>query len=120
MNDLLLDNSHDIIIENGDLLLVNKEAQMAAQAVKINLLTIRGEWWENLSLGIPYLQSILRKGAAKEFVDTIMKQAIEDSYNISRVVEFNSSINEDRRYVINRARALTTSGEIVSITNQII
>lgn len=120
MNDLKLNTSHDLVFEDGDVILLNSESLVATQAIKINLLTLRGEWWLNLTLGVPYLQDILRKGASQPFVDAVFRQAIEDSYNISRVVEFQSQVDADRRYTITSMRALITDGVIVSITNQTI
>lgn len=118
MNDLELTSSHDLRIEGGDLFLLNEEALVARQTLKINLLTLQGEWWEDLSIGIPYLQDILRKGVGKVFVDTIIKSAIEDSYNIASLDEFVSEITADRVYIIRQFRATTSGGEIISLTNQ--
>lgn len=120
MNDLELDvTSHDLRIENGDIFLLNSEAKLARQRVAINLLFFREEWFLNLDYGVPYFQTILKKGATKLLVDNIIKQTIRDSYRISDIISFNSII-EDESYIVTLFEATTTDGEVVSITNQVL
>lgn len=119
MNDLELDlESHDLVIDNGDLNLLNKEQRVAQQSLKINLLFFKGEWFVDLEYGVPYFQSILRKGVSKNLVDSIIQQTIRQSYNIDSITDFKSEIINKEEYVITIFEATTTSGEIVSITNQ--
>lgn len=117
MNDLKLNGSHDVDITDGDLSLLNQTSEVAAQTLKINLLFIRGEWWLDLSLGVPYLESVLRKGVSKTFVDSVFRRAANNSYNIESVEELSSEITSDYVYRINRLAAVTTDENIVSITN---
>lgn len=118
MNDLRLGSAtHDLDIVGGDLILLNREAQVATQTLEINLLTLRGEWFADTTIGIPYIDQITRKGASKQFVDTLFQTAILDSYRVSSILSFDSVIGTDRVYRINEVRALTTDGEIISITN---
>lgn len=117
MNDLQLTNDHDLLLEDGDFNLLNSEAEVARQTLKINLLWYQGEWFLDSSYGVPYLQEILGKVQNKALPDTIIQQITRDSYNIDRIIEFNSSITEDRQYVVDTLRAMTTDGEIVSISN---
>ena len=117
MNDLRLDTSdHDLVIENGDLQLLNSEPLVALQSLKINLLFYQGEWFVDLDYGVPYFQSILKKGVSKTLVDSIMKQKIRSSYNILNIVKFRSEIINNEEYVINIFEATTTSGDIVSLS----
>lgn len=121
MNDLELGlESHDLVIENGDLRLLNGESKVARQTLKLNLLFFQGEWFLDLEYGVPYFQSILSKGASKELVDSIIKQKILESYRIQSIQTFRSSITNNTRYTVDLVTATTTSGEIVSITNQIL
>ena len=120
MNDLRLTPQHDLVLIDGDFQLINNEAEVAKQTLKINLLTLRGEWWENSSIGIPYIQEIVKKGVNKDFVDGIIRNAIENSYNISAILEFSSRITSDRRYLVENFKATTLDGAIISITNQVV
>jgi hypothetical protein len=117
MNDLKLTNNHDLLIEEGDLVLINNEAEMAVQSLKINLLLFRGEWFLDNTIGVPYFQEILGKVSNKTLVDNIIKGISTNSYNIYRVTGLNSSISEDRVYEVNLLEALTEDGEIISVTN---
>lgn len=116
MNDLKLDSNHDIIIQDKDLVLINNEPDMSKQSVVINLRFWRGEWWLDLTRGVPYLQELLRKGVDKVFVDTVIKDAIRDSYNIQSINEFESEVS-GRKYTLTRFRATCLNGEIISLTN---
>ena len=117
MNDLELDEiTHDLVIENGDLKLLNSEAQVSKQSLKINLLFFKGEWFLDLEYGIPYFQSILKKRTTKNVADALIKLAIRNSYRIESVEEFESEITNSQ-YIISKFVARTTDGEIISITN---
>lgn len=119
MNDLELGlESHDLVIKDGDLSFLNLEERVAQQALKINLLTFEGEWFLDITHGVPYFQSILRKGVSKDVIDSVFKQTILSSYNIVEILDFKSSIRE-RGYYIDFLNASTTSGGIVSVTDQL-
>lgn len=119
MNDLKLDlSTRDLIINTaGDLELINTEQGVARQTLEINLLTYKGEWFLDLNVGVPYFQTILKRGTAKSLVDAIFRQNILASYNISSIEEYVSEVS-DGTYTVLRLRATTSEGDIVSITNQ--
>lgn len=120
MNDLELDEtSHDLVIQDGTFNLLNEEQRVARQTLTINLLFFQGEWFLDLGIGIPYFGSILAKGASKSFVDSIMRDAISNSYQIRAILSFRSTLTPDS-YTIDLFEAETVAGEIVSITNQVI
>ena len=116
MNDLELGIDDDLVINNGTFKLLNDEARVAGQSIEISLKTYLGEWFLNLEVGIPYFQSILKKGVDKSLPDSLFRRAILNSYNIEKIIEFQSSL-EEGKYKINNFKALSLSGEIVSITN---
>ena len=67
MNDLELNvQTHDLVIANGTVNLLNTEPKVARQALNINLLLFRGEWFLDLDAGIPYFQEIFQKGFPKK------------------------------------------------------
>lgn len=120
MNDLELDltNSDLVINKLGDLQLLNTEEKVARQTAQINLLTFRGEWFLDLDLGVPYFQRILRRGATKELVDSILQDVVNNSYNIQRITKWRSSLDKvTNTYNLEIFEGVVDSGEIVSITN---
>lgn len=120
MNDLELGvESHDLIIKDGDLSLLNEEAKVARQTLKLNLLFFKGEWFLDLEYGVPYFQSILKKGVSKGLVDSIFRKKITESYNIVEIIDFRTSLSNSS-YTLDLFTATTPSGEIVSISNQVL
>ena len=120
MNDIKVDlNTHDLVIEDGDLILLNSEAEVSRQTLKINLLFFQGEWFLDLDYGIPYIQRILTKGATKQIIDTIIKNAIRRSYQIQSIETFTSEIKGEE-YIVSQFTGVTVDGSIVSITNQVL
>jgi hypothetical protein len=118
MNDFELGvNTHDLVVQNGTINLLNREDKVARQSLTINLLTYRGEWFLDLAEGIPYFQQILIKGVTQSFVDSIIKQAIRTSPFITSIRSFRSEMTTDS-YILREFTGITTNGEIVSITNQ--
>lgn len=105
MTDLKLSSpEHDLVFENGDFVLTKVESESLAQRLKIKLLTFQGEWFLDGELGIPYYQSILRKGVSKATVDSIFLRAISEEPEVSQILEFSSSFDN-----LNRSYSLTFS-----------
>jgi hypothetical protein len=117
MNDLKLSEDHDLVIAQGDLSLLNSEASVAKQTLKINLLMYQGEWFLDNTIGVPYFQEIFGKVTNTTLADNIIQEIARDSYNISRITGFSSQITADRTYVVDRLDAITEEGEIISVSN---
>lgn len=118
MNDLQLSEfTHDLVFIDGDLILLDSESEVARQALTINLLHYKGEWFLDSTYGVPYLTEILGKVNTTDLPDTIIADKVRESYNISSLDSLNSSISVDRSYIIDRIDATTEDGEIISITN---
>mgnify|MGYP003126194735 FL=1 len=120
MNDLKLNPDGDLEFVGGDLELLNDESEVSRQALQIELKTFRGEWFLDVSLGIPYLKSILKKGVSKSFVDNIFIDKVRNGYGIESLISFESEITSNRRYVIRQLKAKSITGEIISVSNVII
>lgn len=56
--DLLLDDTNDLVIEDGDLVFT-RGIDAIVQQCRVRLQMFQGEWFLNLDVGIPYWQSIL-------------------------------------------------------------
>lgn len=117
MNDLKLTEEHDLDFSDGNLSLLDEEAKVAKQTLKMNLLFYEGEWFLDNEYGVPYFQEILTKGATKGLVDSIVRDAARKSYNIQDVLEVSSTLTPDRKYSLDRLLCTTTEGEIVSVTS---
>lgn len=68
-------NDHDILIKDGDFLLIDN-AERVAQQIKIKLLTFLGEWFLDTTWGVPYLEYILVKQPNQELIKQILSEQI--------------------------------------------
>jgi len=71
-----------------------------AQAIKTRLLLLYGEWWEDLTDGLPLWQRIIGSVGSdenKQVLDLIVKERINGTTNVNSVVNFISEI-KDRKY----------------------
>ncbi len=68
-------SSHDIIIKDGDFLLIDN-AERVAQQIKVKLLTLLGEWFLDTTWGVPYLEYILIKQPNKSLIYQILREQI--------------------------------------------
>ena len=96
--DTQLNENHDILLVNEDFVLTTTLPTTLAQRLTIKLLTFRGEWYLDVTEGIPYFESILGKNRAKETVDNIFKNAILEDEDVVNITEFSSNISKDRQY----------------------
>ena len=68
-------NDHDILIKDGDFLLIDN-AERVAQKIKVNLLTFLGEWFLDNTWGVPYLEYILVKQPNQDLIKQILSEQI--------------------------------------------
>ena len=68
-------NDHDILIKDGDFLLIDN-AERVAQQIKVKLLTFLGEWFLDTTLGVTYLEYILVKQPNQELIKQILSEQI--------------------------------------------
>lgn len=74
------------------------DADAVAQIIRTRLQLYRGEWWEDLNIGIPMWQSILgQMGPSKTVADRILSKCIASTPYVVRVVSFISTL-ENRVY----------------------
>jgi len=90
MVDILLDKSGDIALINGKIQLTKDKAQ----AVKIRLKTIRGEYFLDVNIGVPYFTEIFTKRNKKERIDMLIKSELSRIKDFVKFDSFVSEINE--------------------------
>ena len=90
--DLLLNNDHDLEIEGFDLKLTNKE-QIVSQRIKQALLTIKGEWFLDIELGIPYMELLGQKNAP-ESISTVLVSHIMRVEGVKEIISL--EVEEDK------------------------
>lgn len=116
MTDILIDkNTGDLVISDGDLVLIDTVQEAASQRLTIKLNTYLGEWFADLEHGVPYFQSIFKKGVEKLTIDAIMQSVILEDDDIQSITVFKSEISGvEYRMTFT---ALSNSGEVIQYTN---
>jgi hypothetical protein len=72
-------------------------ADKVAQQIKINLLTLLGEWFLDNTWGVPYLEEILIKNPHMPSVETILRSHIASVPNVDRIVSLGLSWDRQMR-----------------------
>lgn len=98
MTDLLLNpETNDLLFINGTTPITYENKLTVAQRLKIKLQTFRGEWFMDQTIGLPYFQTILKRGVSKATIDTIFQEQILSEPDVVEIVEFNSIIDIQTR-----------------------
>ncbi len=99
MTDLRLDPAtHDLVIQDGDLVLIDTEEYLCEQSVKVILKTFAGEFFLHTDFGVPWLESeegsnpLLGK-SSQSYVDSAIKGAILSSPHVLEIIRYESSFD---------------------------
>ena len=112
-----LDASGDYTFGNGSAVYLTGAAAVA-QAIRTGIMLFLGEWWENLSLGVPMFQKILGTSTRnKASIDLILQQQILSTQGVVSLLNFNSSIAK-RQYLFYVAVS-TQFGPVVLTNNSL-
>lgn len=116
--DILLDTTtHDIVFDNSDTPSVTTEVrQDVAQRLKIKLSTYLGEWFLDITQGVPYYESVFKKGATKSSVDLIFQTMVLEEEDVLSIVSWDSSLDNSSRTYSLYFRVDTDSGVTDVIT----
>lgn len=94
MLDIALDaKTHDLVIKDGDFLHIDN-AERVAQQIKIQLLTWYGEWFLDITHGVPYLEYILVKNPNFTLIRQVLMEQIQKVTDVDSVdsleIEYNA------------------------------
>lgn len=101
--------THDLIIDNGDLIVIDN-AERVAQQIKIQLLTWAGEWFLDTRHGVPYLDYILVKNPNIELISSIFREQIMSVDDVDSVNSLEINYNAQTRTMEVEYEASTTYG----------
>jgi len=90
--------SHDLILQDRDLLMVS-DAEQVAQHVTIRLRFFYSEWFLDNSLGVPWLEEILVKNPDGRLVDARLKEAIRGTPGLDDLVQFQTDYQPAKRFL---------------------
>ncbi len=93
MSDLELSTlDNDLLIENGDLSIVDG-TDAIAQHLFIRLRSIRGDWFYDANVGIPYYFDIFTKNPSRVAVRSIFRNAITTTPGVLELQELETELN---------------------------
>lgn len=96
MSDILLDTNGDIDITEGKFTLTTG-LDAIKQHLKQRLKLFYGEWFLDITKGIPYFQHILNKNPNPIVVDAVLKRTIIETPGILELLEFDLNIDSENR-----------------------
>lgn len=97
--DLLLDkNTHDLIIEDGDLKLTDSKPTVLRQRMTITFRTFVNEWFANTFFGGINKEIIFNKLDGKGTVDSWFIKVINSFEEVNQIVKFDSTFDRVNRH----------------------
>lgn len=113
--------SHDLIIKDGDFVLIDN-AERIAQQIKISLWEWRGEWFLDSRDGVPYSEYITVKNPNLNHIRKVLTDTILAVDGVNRVDSM--MLNYDRKertlsveYEANTLYGVVTSLEVLQYGN---
>lgn len=112
MLDLALDaKTHDLAL-NGDVWFIDN-AERVAQQIKIQLLTFLGEWFLDVTHGVPYLDYVLIKNPNFTLIRELFREQILKVDGVSNLVSIDIDFESTTRKMLLSYEAETEYGMIV-------
>lgn len=91
--DFLLDDTGDIDMTNG----ASTQAVSVIQTVAKALRLIKGEWFADQSVGVPYFEDVWVKNPVMEHLEQVFKTAILEIEEVNTVLSLDLDYNADTR-----------------------
>lgn len=118
VSDLLLQDTntksevHDVAVINGDLALITNNLDAVEQAIRQQLLLFYGEWFMDLSAGIPYIQTVFEKNPNLAALEAIFVDAILAVPGVIELLSFSIEVQNSIRLALVKFEVRTETGII--------
>ncbi|MEK8128656.1 hypothetical protein WMW72_12135 [Paenibacillus filicis] len=92
--------------------------EAVSQAIRTNLLLLKGEWWEDTEKGLPLFQNILGQAGTPQHIqatDLLVQEVIRNTPGVTKINDFKSTY-ENRKYSLT-CRVDTQFGEAQAEVN---
>jgi len=88
--------------------------EAVAQAIYTRLKLLYGEWWEDLTDGLPLFQNILGSGGPqnKKAIDALITERILGTLNVKGITNFTSSFEANTRSYSFQCTVNTAFGQV--------
>lgn len=91
------DLNHDLYVVDGHLARLTDFAAVVAQRIKCRLLTVRGEWYQDPSIGVPLFEQVLVKNPDLVALQHLFTSVIAGVEGVSRVRSVNLELDSATR-----------------------
>ncbi len=105
----------DLDISGGDLSFV-VNADQVVQHIRQRIQTFLGEWFLDLSVGVPWFQDILGKPQRLDIVETTLKTTITGTPGVTSLTSFAIDVDNAAERIIAVSFAVVVNGEEISQT----
>jgi len=82
-----LDKDNNLVLQNGTFAIVQDGAELV-QRLRSRLLAYLGEWFLDRDSGVPYFQEIFKKPADIANIESLIKQRILETDDVTNITEF--------------------------------
>lgn len=111
MNIAIDPNTGDLQLSKGQLVLIDGQEEIK-QHVEQRLRTFQGEWFLDITIGLPYYDEILKKNVNPSTIDALFIDEILASPGIIRLLSFNSDLDNSSRKLKIDCEAQTIDGVV--------
>ena len=117
MRTLLLDvDTNDLVVgTDRNLAFTTGLVDFYAQKITNVLQTFAGEWFLDETIGLPYFETIMKKGADLDDVNAIFQAEILDIDGVEEILKFETNYDESlRKYELEFAVRVVDTEDVVS------
>lgn len=106
---------------NGDMTFGQGLANFAAaseacsQNIKTRLLLLGGEWFLDISSGVPYLNQIFPERADPQTIESVLKKTIVETTDVQSLNSFSMFVDHNIRKLTVSASVTTIYGDVTNI-----
>ena len=102
----------DLALQNNNLVLTEDNSdQEIEQRIRADLRLFLGEWFLDITVGVPWIQSILVKGVDPFIAEALIKEAINNVFGVVGLVRFDPILFDTA------TRNLTVNFEVLTVNN---
>lgn len=112
MIDIKLDENGDLVVENGDAVLIT-ESEEVAQALTIHLKTIAAEWLLDVGIGVDYFGKIYPIEVPKTEKELFLKKEILSVVGVKNILSFSFEIDIVTKVAVVNFEATTDYGRVI-------
>ena len=106
---------HDLQLNAGQFAAHANEQSEITQNIKTRLWFVRGEWYQDQTLGVPWREELWAKGITVARIEQIMRQVIEGTAGIVRLEKIQVAVDSITREATVDFTAVTDAGGQITI-----